>query len=142
MHERVDVRERQACAGRYVCGLGGSEHWQADRVARSAPRDVQPNAARAAIATATVRSLGAALLCGAARPAVTQACLRPCTGDALPAIGALPTLARNAWVAAGHNCWGVLWAPATGRALSEAMLDGRARCLDLAPFAPDRFPRD
>ncbi len=46
---------------------------------------------------------------------------------------------RGAYLSAGHNCWGILWAPASGRAMAELMLEGRASCLDLAPFNPARF---
>jgi glycine/D-amino acid oxidase-like deaminating enzyme len=43
-------------------------------------------------------------------------------------------------VATGHSVWGMLNAPATGEAMSELIMDGAARCVDLAPFAPGRLP--
>ena len=46
-------------------------------------------------------------------------------------------------MSAGHNCWGILWAPVSGKAMSELLLDGKAACVDLKAFAPARFaPRE
>ena len=70
---------------------------------------------------------------------VRQACFRPFTEDGLPLIGALPDI-EGAYVATGHSVWGMLNAPATGEAMSELILDGAARRVDLAPFAPARLP--
>jgi glycine/D-amino acid oxidase-like deaminating enzyme len=39
-------------------------------------------------------------------------------------------------LATGHSVWGMLNAPATGEAMSELILDGAARHVDLTPFAP------
>jgi glycine/D-amino acid oxidase-like deaminating enzyme len=68
-----------------------------------------------------------------------QACFRPVTEDGLPFIGAVPGVG-GAYVATGHSVWGMLNAPATGEAMSELILDGAARHVDLAPFAPGRLP--
>jgi glycine/D-amino acid oxidase-like deaminating enzyme len=73
-----------------------------------------------------------------ARIVARQACFRPVTEDGLPLIGALPGI-DGAYVATGHSVWGMLNAPATGEAMSELMLDGVARSVDLAPFAPARL---
>jgi hypothetical protein len=54
-------------------------------------------------------------------------------------IGALPGI-DGAYVATGHSVWGMLNAPATGEAMSELILNGAARRVDLAPFAPGRLP--
>eukprot|EP00966_Prymnesium_polylepis_P024110 555284-Prymnesium_polylepis.2 len=35
--------------------------------------------------------------------------------------------------------WGILWAPVSGKAMSELILDGEASCVDLAAFDPARF---
>lgn len=67
-----------------------------------------------------------------------QACYLPCTDDGLPVIGRLPGL-ENAYVATGHSCWGILNAPATGEALAQLVVDGKATSVDLAPFSPARF---
>ena len=42
-------------------------------------------------------------------------------------------------MSAGHNCWGILWAPVSGKAMSELLLDGKAACVDLKAFSPARF---
>ena len=67
-----------------------------------------------------------------------QACFRPVTEDGLPLIGAVPGV-EGAYVATGHSVWGMLNAPATGEAMAELILDGQARHVDLAPFAPGRL---
>jgi glycine/D-amino acid oxidase-like deaminating enzyme len=67
-----------------------------------------------------------------------QACYRPVTDDNVPLIGRVPG-ASGAYVATGHGPWGMLNAPATGLALAELIADGRARAVDLRPFAPDRL---
>jgi glycine/D-amino acid oxidase-like deaminating enzyme len=66
-----------------------------------------------------------------------QACFRPYTDDGLPLIGAVPGV-ESAYVATAHSVWGMLNAPATGEAMAELILDGRARHVDLAPFATSR----
>jgi glycine/D-amino acid oxidase-like deaminating enzyme len=68
-----------------------------------------------------------------------QACFRPITRDYLPLIGRVPRTA-GAYVATGHNVWGILNAPATGEAMAELIVDGEARTVDLAPFDPGRLP--
>ena len=68
-----------------------------------------------------------------------QACFRPVTQDGLPLIGKLPEL-ESAYVATGHNVWGILNAPATGEALAELIADGVAESCDLKEFDPSRLP--
>jgi glycine/D-amino acid oxidase-like deaminating enzyme len=68
-----------------------------------------------------------------------QACYRPVTDDGLPLIGPVPNV-KGAFVATGHGPWGMLNAPATGLALSERIVDGRATAVDLRPFDPARLP--
>ncbi|KAG8100702.1 hypothetical protein GUJ93_ZPchr0013g36955 [Zizania palustris] len=67
-----------------------------------------------------------------------QACYLPCTNDGMPVIGEMPGV-KGCYVATGHSCWGILNAPATGAALAELILDGKAKIIDLAPFSPARF---
>ncbi|CAI5930535.1 unnamed protein product [Closterium sp. NIES-65] len=67
-----------------------------------------------------------------------QACFLPCSQDNVPVIGAVPGM-QGAYVATGHSCWGILNAPATGLAVAELAVDGRASCVDLRPFDPARF---
>jgi glycine/D-amino acid oxidase-like deaminating enzyme len=68
-----------------------------------------------------------------------QACFRPLTRDYLPLIGRVPRT-EGAYVATGHNVWGILNAPATGEAMAELIVNGAARTVDLAPFDPARLP--
>ena len=84
---------------------------------------------------ALCRSISPAL---AAAPIVArQACFRPVAEDGLPLMG--PVGVDGAYVASGHNVWGMLNAPATGEAMAELILDGVASHVDLAPFAPGRL---
>jgi glycine/D-amino acid oxidase-like deaminating enzyme len=69
-----------------------------------------------------------------------QACFRPVTEDGLPLIGKVPQL-EGAYVATGHNVWGILNAPATGEALAELIAQGAAHTTDLTPFDPARLRR-
>lgn len=64
--------------------------------------------------------------------------VRPCPPDANPYMGRVRGFS-NAYMSAGHNCWGILWAPVSGKAMSELILDGAASCVDLRPFDPARF---
>ena len=60
------------------------------------------------------------------------------TDDGLPLIGAVPGV-TGAFVATGHGPWGMLNAPATGRALAELIVDGAASSVDLRAFDPARL---
>jgi glycine/D-amino acid oxidase-like deaminating enzyme len=72
-----------------------------------------------------------------ARVIVRQACARPVTQDFLPLIGQVPGVA-GAYVATGHNVWGILNAPATGEAMA-ALIAGEKPVVDLRPFDPARL---
>lgn len=85
-------------------------------------------------------------MCAALSPALAfgkilarQACFRPITGDGLPLIGPVSSVA-SAYIATGHGVWGILNAPATAEAMAELIVDGTAVTLDLAPFDPGRLP--
>jgi glycine/D-amino acid oxidase-like deaminating enzyme len=67
-----------------------------------------------------------------------QACFRPVTEDGLPMIGRVSQL-DGAYVATGHNVWGILNAPATGEALAELIVEETSHAVDLAPFDPARL---
>jgi len=67
-----------------------------------------------------------------------QACFRPITRDFLPLIGRVPHT-EGAYIATGHNVWGILNAPATGEAMSELIVDGEAHSTDLSPFDVSRL---
>lgn len=66
-----------------------------------------------------------------------QACYLPCSPVGTPAIGPVRGV-RGLYVAAGHSCWGILNAPATGLALAELIVDGEASCVSLRAFEPTR----
>ncbi|HEX2113033.1 MAG TPA: FAD-dependent oxidoreductase [Alphaproteobacteria bacterium] len=72
-----------------------------------------------------------------ARVIARQACARPVTQDFMPLIGKVPG-AAGAYVATGHNVWGILNAPATGEAMAALVVDGAAK-VDLRPFDPGRL---
>lgn len=72
-----------------------------------------------------------------ARIVAQQACARPITQDLMPLIGAVPGIA-GAYVATGHNAWGILNAPATGEALA-ILIAGEEPEVDLRPFDPARM---
>jgi glycine/D-amino acid oxidase-like deaminating enzyme len=68
-----------------------------------------------------------------------SACYRPLTVDGIPLIGPVPG-APGAFLASGHASWGILNAPATGRMVSEMILDGGSHSVDASPFAVTRLP--
>ena len=75
--------------------------------------------------------------CLAGRPVVRQtACLRPLSGDGLPILGKLPGW-DDAYVTTGAGKKGILFSPATGRAVADLVLEGRTD-LPIAPFDPAR----
>jgi len=114
----------------WVCAISSAGSLPVD------PADVAPDEGAHARLEAMVRDIAPAL---AAMPIVArQACFRPVTDDGLPLIGAVPG-ANGVYVATGHSVWGMLNAPATGEAMAELILDGAARNVDLAPFAPGRL---
>jgi glycine/D-amino acid oxidase-like deaminating enzyme len=113
----------------YVCGM-----------ADPAPLPDSPEEVTVSPAACDVLARAAGRVSTAlAAAAVTrrQACYRPVTDDGLPLIGRVPGV-RGAFVATGHGPWGMLNAPATGRALAELIVDGTAS-LDLAAFDPARL---
>jgi glycine/D-amino acid oxidase-like deaminating enzyme len=42
-------------------------------------------------------------------------------------------------LATGHSCWGISNAPATGKAISELIIDGKVSCMDVASLDPRRI---
>ena len=63
---------------------------------------------------------------------------RPYCPDHLPVIGADPR-APGLWHACGHEGAGIGLSAGTGKLIAQALTGGQPD-LDLAPFAPDRFP--
>jgi len=113
----------------WLCGLPSSDPLPEDPAAVSVAPDAAETLQRIA------GNLAPAL--AGARLLAAHACYRPICADAMPLVGAAPAVER-AFVATGHNCWGMLNGPATGLALSELLLDGTASCVDLSPLSPAR----
>ena len=67
-----------------------------------------------------------------------QACYLPnVTGAASgPLVG--ETRVKGLFLAAGHSCWGIQNAPATGKLMSEFIFDGRAKSADIRALDPRR----
>jgi len=122
----------------YICGIGGSDYITTSELQSSAflsscpPKSDRADAASAAFTTMskTYKESGELL--------TVQACMRPCPPDAKPYMGTVPGY-NGAFINAGHNCWGIAWAPACGKAIAELVLDGECKCLNLTPFDPARF---
>ena len=57
----------------------------------------------------------------------------------MPLLGAVRGGPAGLFVATGHNCWGILNAPASGKAMAELIATGEARAVDLSPFDPARL---
>jgi glycine/D-amino acid oxidase-like deaminating enzyme len=119
----------------YLCGIGGSAYTSPEDIKQVSPSEVTPNPKRV---VAAHRSFSRMTSLAEDGPTSTQACMRPCLSDGLPMMGLVPAT-ENAFIACGHNCWGILWAPVTGLAMAELIVDGRASVVDLKPFNPGRF---
>ncbi len=63
--------------------------------------------------------------------------LRPCTWDGLPVVGWAPR-PHGVFIATGHARMGLTLGPATGRIVSECILDGHPS-IDITPMRVDRF---
>ena len=76
-------------------------------------------------------------------PIKVQACYQPTTEDFIPVMGKLSRRATdgadNVYIQGGHNCWGILLAPASGEAMASLMAMGKSSHVDLSPFTPGRF---
>jgi sarcosine oxidase subunit beta len=60
------------------------------------------------------------------------------TPDSRPLLGAIPGV-RGLFVCAGFSGMGFKISPAIGLVMSELVLDGEARSVDIGPFRPSRF---
>eukprot|EP00195_Chlamydomonas_chlamydogama_P013559 CAMPEP_0202891534 /NCGR_PEP_ID=MMETSP1392-20130828/1578_1 /ASSEMBLY_ACC=CAM_ASM_000868 /TAXON_ID=225041 /ORGANISM="Chlamydomonas chlamydogama, Strain SAG 11-48b" /LENGTH=400 /DNA_ID=CAMNT_0049575319 /DNA_START=116 /DNA_END=1318 /DNA_ORIENTATION=+ len=123
----------------YICGCGGSDYVSGARLRAqgdcASPELISADPRRVAAASKSFSDLSSQ---GAAGPEVQQSCMRPCAPDAMPIMGRVPNV-QGAYLACGHNCWGILWAPVTGLAMSELVVDGRSVVVDLSAFDPARF---
>jgi glycine/D-amino acid oxidase-like deaminating enzyme len=125
----------------YICGCGGSDNVSGDRLRPGGdcekPELIHADPKRVAAACASFRDMSTL---GERAPDITQACMRPCTPDGLPVMGEIPGV-DGAFVSAGHNCWGILWAPASGLAMAELVATGKSSTIDLTAFRVNRFTR-
>jgi len=115
----------------YVCAISSEGPLPID------PARVTPDPGAIERLQAMCTELSPAL--GNAKILARQACFRPITRDGLPLIGPVAGV-EGAYIATGHSVWGILNGPATGEAMSELILDGAARSVDLAAFDPARLP--
>ena len=78
---------------------------------------------------------------GSASISAKQACYLPrhmrFGQETGPLIGA--TSVSGLWVASGHTCWGIQNGPATGKLISEFILDGEAKSADISILDPRKF---
>ena len=115
----------------YICGLSSQTPLPLDPSAVQADPGAHERLRDAAARIAP--ALGEATLLSAG------ACYRPVAEDSLPLLGPIAGV-EGAYVATGHNVWGMLNAPASGEAMAELITEGAARQVDLGPFDPDRLP--
>lgn len=116
----------------YVCGMSKEEEVPDD------PAEIKGNPESIAMLKRVAKSVSSHLGEGEAVVKAEQACFLPCTDDGMPVIGEVPGV-KGCYVATGHNCWGILNAPATGAALAELLLHGHSTIVDLKRFSPSRF---
>ena len=116
----------------YVCGMADDLPFPDD------PAAVAPSEEACALLARVAGNLSSVL---ADAPVVRrQACFRPLAPDGLPLLGPVEGVA-GAYLATGHNCWGILNAPASGAALAELIATGESTLVDLSPYDPARFSR-
>ncbi|GFY86592.1 FAD-dependent oxidoreductase family protein [Actinidia rufa] len=116
----------------YICGMSAQVEVPDD------PEQVVGNPESIAVLKRVAETVSSHLGEGEAVVKAEQACFLPCTDDSVPVIGEVPGV-KGCYVATGHSCWGILNGPATGAAVAELVLDGRASIVDLSPFSPTRF---
>lgn len=118
----------------YVCGIGGGKTLSSkELLVTKGPIAVDDERIRAAVAS--MKQISSQF---SQPPTTKQACLRPCGPDSMPTMCKLPNY-DNAFVSAGHNCWGILMSTASGKALSELIVDGKSTTIDLKPYNISRF---
>ncbi|XP_062102636.1 putative oxidoreductase C1F5.03c [Humulus lupulus] len=118
----------------YVCGMSAEEDVPED------PEQIVGKPESIQVLKTVAGSVSSHLREGEAQVKAEQACFLPCTDDGVPIIGEVPGI-KGCYVATGHSCWGILNGPATGAAMAELVLEGRAAIVDLSPFSPARFVR-
>lgn len=116
----------------YVCGMSAVAEVPDD------PEQIVGNPELIQVLKRVASNVSSHLREGEALVKAEQACFLPCTDDDVPIIGEVPGI-KGCYVATGHSCWGILNGPATGAAMAELVLDGRATIVDLTRFSPARF---
>ncbi|KAJ9258302.1 hypothetical protein DTO271D3_4708 [Paecilomyces variotii] len=116
----------------YACGEG-------DRIVPlpKTTADVQVDNSRCQDIIDSVGSISDELRGG--EVSVCQACYLP-NVDAMgggPLIG--HTGIKGLYIAAGHTCWGIQNAPATGKLMSEFVFDGKAKSAKIASLDPQNY---
>jgi len=131
----------------YICGCGGSDYVSGARLRAGGDCEHQSligadpkRVAAASSSFAGLTTLARGVNGNATGPDISQACMRPCATDALPIMGQVPGV-DGAYLAAGHNCWGILWGPITGLAMAELLDTGSCQEVNLRSFDPLRFCR-
>ena len=114
----------------YVCGMSDSTPLPDD------PAQIKPNLN--SCEKLRKAAMNASSVLSEAEMTCTQACYLPSSPDGVPVIGKVPGVS-GAYIAAGHTCWGILNAPATGAAMAELIVKGESSIVDLSPFDPARF---
>jgi glycine/D-amino acid oxidase-like deaminating enzyme len=124
----------------YICGIGGSDYISTEDLKQGAFRE-ECNAKedRVQAASNAFKEMSDTYRQSGELDRV-QACMRPCPPDAKPYMGAIPGY-KGAYINAGHNCWGIAWAPASGLAMAELITEGDSSSINLKPFSPARFTR-
>mmetsp|Transcript_14236 Transcript_14236/g.20029 ORF Transcript_14236/g.20029 Transcript_14236/m.20029 type:complete len:435 (-) Transcript_14236:275-1579(-) len=122
----------------YICGIGGSDYISKEDLQNGAFREVcEAKETRVEAAKSAFQEMSSTYKAVGELDRV-QSCMRPCPPDALPYMGRVPGF-EGAYINAGHNCWGIAWAPACGKAMAELVLQGECSSVNLAPFDPARF---
>ena len=112
----------------WVCGMSDDQPVPID------PADVRVDDARCD----ELRRIAGTLATGLGDAEITrrQACYRPICADAMPLLGPAPGGRPGVYVATGHNCWGILNAPASGKAMAELVATGRRAASTSPPSTP------
>lgn len=122
----------------YICGIGGSDYITTAELQSSAFLDECPAKTDRVKAASSAFTMMSNSYATQGELSHAQACMRPCPPDAKPYMGKIAGW-NGAYINAGHNCWGIAWAPACGKAIAELVLEGDSLCVNLKPFDPARF---
>jgi len=131
----------------YICGCGGSDYVTKERLSKGgdceSPEQILADPLRVQAASQAFESMLPGALAqrhGGKNlgPQTVQACMRPCAPDALPILGPVQGT-KGLYIATGHNCWGILWAPVTGLIIAEILTEGGSKTVDISAFSPQRF---